>query len=183
MELVDVQVRFDENPVVEIPVEAHGPLGGVVAESGDHAWCNRAGGSGGGIARNAAGSALQPSVASLERPRAPTGAACFSWRIRANHRVLDARDGVLRLLLAGQQVGCRDVSALADYAGKCVESDAAGDKGPDATALLEELSVFSTNTQRSSEEGSETVLSRDSTIDSELRKESIGLVVEDAAEA
>ncbi len=101
MELVDVEVRLHENPVIEIPVEAHGPLSGVVAKGWDHSWRNRAGGSGGGIARNAASSALQPGIASLERPSAPAGAACFSGGIGANHRVLDARDGVLRLFLAG----------------------------------------------------------------------------------
>src|SRR4029077_3847586 len=128
MELVDVQVRFDENPVVEIPVESNGPLGSVVAKGGDHAWRNRAGGSGGGIARDAAGSALQPGITGLEGKRAPARATRFSGGIRANYGVLDARNGVFRLSLAGEQICRRYVSALAHDTRKRVEADAAGDE-------------------------------------------------------
>ena len=128
MELVDVEVRLHENPVIEIPVEADGPLGGVVAKGRDDSRCNRAGGSGGGIARNAACSPLEPGIAGLDGKRAPARSTRLSGRIGTDYRVLHARDGVFRLCLAGEQVCRRYIRALADDARKRVEADAAGDE-------------------------------------------------------
>ena len=155
----------------------------MVAECGDHAWRNWAGRNRVGIASYAARSSLEPRITSLESPRAPTRATGFSRGIGADDRVLDARNSVFRLFFAGQQIGCRDVSALAYDAGKRVEPDAAGDKRADVAALLEELCVFSANSQWTVEQGEKAVIAGNSAVDPELGKEIVGAVVQGAAKA
>src|ERR1700683_2451150 len=112
-ELIQVEVRLHKHPVVEIPVEAHGELIGMVAEPWDDSRRNRAGRNRGGIAGCAIRSPFQPGIAGLDRPRTPAWGPGFSRRIRADYRMFHARNGVLRLALAGQQIRCRNVGAVA----------------------------------------------------------------------
>src|SRR5271167_4136106 len=62
LELIEVKIRFHKDPVVEVPVQPHGDLIGVVAEPWDDYRRNWAGRSRGGIAHGAIRSALQPGV-------------------------------------------------------------------------------------------------------------------------
>src|SRR5580693_22622 len=97
--------------------------------------------------------------------------------------MLYARNRVLRFAFPGEQISGRHVSALAYHAGNGIECDAAGCQRANVGALLQELRIFSANTQRPLQPREETVVSLDSAIDSELWEESVGAVVQQAAEA
>src|ERR1019366_6805676 len=96
LELIQVKVRFRKNPVVEIPVQAHSELIGVVAKRRDDSRRNRAGRDGGGIASCAFRSPLQPGIADPHRKPGPPilqenwgqlkGASRAEWRSPARAR-------------------------------------------------------------------------------------------------
>src|SRR3984885_7646566 len=125
-EPIQTQFRFDENPVVEIPVHSHRELIGVIGEPRGDDRRDRAGGDGCSITRRARRIPLEPGVAELDRPGTPTRSPRFSWRSGTDNRVPNPRQGVQRIGLSGQEIDGRNVKALTGNGRLGVESDAAG---------------------------------------------------------
>src|SRR5579864_6476386 len=147
-QLIDVQVRTDKNPIVEIPIEPCGDLIGMVAVGCDGSrrkWARR---DGERITSGAGSFSLHPGIPELELPCAPSWAARLSRGTRTDQRVFDSRHGIVRRTLAGQEIGDQPIGALAYDAGKGIESDAAVDERADAGPFLQDLGVLTAHTPR-----------------------------------
>src|ERR1700688_3819324 len=94
-----------------------------------------------------------------------------------------ARNGVIRIFFAGDYIGGRDVTAPALHTGYSVERNGAGREGADVRALLQELSVFSADSQPRFEIREKSVITLDPAVDPELREEIVSAVVQQATVA